>query len=102
MLAYRTTWIVKAGQMQKALELLTAEGDRTRDNLPEDSAARVYTPSISPNVLVFEMTFESEAANDQFWAAYNATPEAAQFWKQWHDVTERSIGTERWNLVEVR
>jgi hypothetical protein len=98
MLAYRTTWIVKQGKMQEALDLLSAESKRAK---PKGAQVRVYTPSISPNALIFEDAWESAEAHDDFWAEYNQTPEAAPFWTKWHEVTERSVGTERWNVTEL-
>jgi hypothetical protein len=103
MLAYRTTWIVKEGRMQEALEAISAEIERSR---PVGTAARVYTPSISPNVLVFETVYQDEAAHRAFWDAYNAdsrdSPQGKAFWAKWREVTERSAGTDRWNIAEWR
>jgi hypothetical protein len=103
MLAYRTTWIVKEGRMQEALEDISAEIERSR---PLGIAARVYTPSISPNVLFFDTVYEDEAAHRAFWDAYNAdsrnSPKGKAFWAKWGEATERSTGTERWNVVEWR
>jgi hypothetical protein len=101
MLAYRTTWIVKEGHMQEALEAVSAEIERTRKQ--GDPLMRVYTPDIAPNVLVFEMVSESAEAHDQFWAAYDRdSPQGTAFWKKWGEVSERSTGTDRWNLAEWR
>jgi benzoyl-CoA reductase/2-hydroxyglutaryl-CoA dehydratase subunit BcrC/BadD/HgdB len=100
MIAYRTTWIVKQGRMQEALELLSAEIERTRKEGPQ---VRVYTPDLSPNVLVFEMASKSVEEHDAWWAEYDrTTPEAAAFWNKWYDVTDRSVDTSRWKLVEWR
>jgi hypothetical protein len=99
MLAYRTTWLVKERRMQEALEVLSAEIERVRTG---GHVVRVYTPSISPNVLVFEMDSETEEAHDTFWAEYNQDPQAAAFWQKWHEVTERSLGSDRWKLAEWR
>jgi hypothetical protein len=100
MLAYRTTWIVKEGHMQEALEVVSAEIERARKK--GDPTMRVYTPDIAPNVLVFEMVSESAEAHDKWWAEYNQTPRAAAFWEKWGEVTERSVGTDRWHLAEWR
>ena len=103
MLAYRTTWIVKQGHMREALEALSGEIERS---MSVGAAARVYTPNISPSVLVFETVFEDEAAHRAFWDAYNSslrdTPEGRAFWAKWGEVTERSVGTEHWNVAEWR
>jgi len=100
MLAYRTTWIVKEGRMQEALDAISAEIERSR---PVGVATRVYTPSISPNVLVFETVFEDEAAQRAFWHAYDRdSPQGKAFWAKWGEVTERSVGTDRWNVAEWR
>jgi hypothetical protein len=100
MIADRTTWIVKQRRMQEALELVTAEIERART---EDVQFRVYTPNISPDVLVFEIAGESVAALDKFWAGYDRdSPEATAFWDKWFEVSKRSVGTDRWNLSEWR
>lgn len=103
MLAYRTTWMVKPQRMEEALELLKAEVERSKDRTdqPGVGTARIYTPQISPNVLVFETTFESPSANEAFWAEYYQDSEGAEaFWEQWYEVVERQLGTEIWHLTE--
>jgi hypothetical protein len=99
MLAYRTTWMVKQGRMQEALDLISAETQRAKS---EGAVVRIYTPSIGPNVLVFEMVSETAEAHDAFWTEYNKDPKAAAFWEKWGEVTERSLGSDRWKLAEWR
>jgi quinol monooxygenase YgiN len=99
MLAYRTTWIVKPGRMQEALELLTAEVNRTK---PKNAVVRIYTPNISPNVLVFEEVWESTEMHDKVWAEYNQDPKTSAFREKSREVIERIIGTDRWNVTELR
>ena len=101
MFAYRTTWIVKRGCMQKALELLDTEAKR-QGKSADWTAVRVYTPNISPNALVFEMVWENKEAHDTFWPAYWGSPEGQAFYAQWDEVVERSTGTELWNVKEWR
>ena len=98
MLAYRSTWVMNRGCMQEALELFTAEAKRYS---PDYAKARVYTPDISRNVLVYELVVENEAAHDKFFADFNATPGAEAFWEKWHELSERSTGTERWTVTEL-
>ena len=104
MLAYRTTWIVKLNCMQAALELLKAEIERTQKrngSQNSNSRARIYTPNISPNALVFETTFESTQAHEEFWAKYDGDSQASQtFWEKWFEVVEREDNTEIWTLTE--
>jgi hypothetical protein len=89
--------------MKEAVELITAEIERTKHNRPENVAARVYAPDLGPNVLVFETVYESAEQHDRFWAEYDrTTPEAAAFWEKWYEVTERNAGTDRWSLFEWR
>jgi quinol monooxygenase YgiN len=104
MLAYRTTWIIKQGRMQEALETISAElGRGNMAEIEGGLAARVYTPNIGPNVLIYEEVWEDAAAHDAFWGTYDRNaPEVAPFWAKWGDVTERSIGSERWNVAEWR
>jgi quinol monooxygenase YgiN len=104
MLAYRTTWIVKQGKMQEALEALSALLNKADiDEVEGGLAVRVYTPEISPNVLVYEEIWENAPAHDAYWNAYDSTsPEAAPFWTKWDEVIERSVGTDCWNVAEWR
>jgi hypothetical protein len=102
MFAYRTTWIVKEGRMEEALDLLNAESEQAKHLIPENAVLRAYTPDLSPNVLVFENAFDSLEDHARFWTAYNATPQAAVFWPKWHELVERAVGTERWHLAEWR
>ena len=97
MIAYRTTWLVKPNCMQKALDLLTAGRVELGDHV-----VRIYTPRISPNLLVFEMTSASVQEHDKWWAAYNATPEAAVAFKKWDELVERRVGDEVWDVTEFR
>lgn len=103
MLAYRTTWIVKPKCMQAALELLKAEIERTQKHTGNQiTKARIYTPNISPNALVFETTFESTQAHEKFWTVeYDGDSQASQaFWEKWYEVVERDDNTEIWTLTE--
>jgi hypothetical protein len=99
MIAYRTTWIVKPRRMQQALEFFEAQAE---EGLPENASFRVYTPSFSPNVLIFEEAWESQEEHEEWWAALNAAPESTTMWDNWYEIVERSTGTELWNLREWR
>jgi hypothetical protein len=98
MLAYRWTWIVKHGAMEELRELLQAEAKRFS---PDYAKARVYTPDLSPNVIVYELTVENEEARRRFFEQYNATPGAPAFWEKWNSGVERQIATERWTVTEL-
>jgi len=98
MLAYRWTWTVKQGAMDDLRELLVAEARRFS---PDYAKARVYTPDLSPNVIVYELAVESEEAVDRFFKQYNATPGAPAFWEKWRSGIERHIATERWTVTEL-
>jgi hypothetical protein len=102
MFAYRTTWIIPGPKMREAHDLLVAECQRVLATHPIGIYVRVYTPDISPNVLVFETTVESEEVHEKFWADYNASPEGQAFWAQWMAVAERRLGNERWIVEEFR
>ena len=84
--------------MKEALEFFSAEAKKYH---PEYAKARVYTPSISPNVLVYELDVENQEAHDKFFEEFNATPGAPAFWDKWHELTERSVVTERWHVTEL-
>ena len=98
MYAYRTTVIVKQGCMKKALELQEASAKQYHLKYARE---RVYTPSISPNVLVHELNVESEEAHDRFFKEFNATPGAPAFWEQWNALIDRYVGTERWTVTDL-
>jgi hypothetical protein len=88
--------------MPKALELLKAEIERQMERTGiAASRARIYTPHISPDALVFETTYKSAQDHDAFWADYDQdSPEATAFWASWYEVVERRAGTECWALTE--
>jgi quinol monooxygenase YgiN len=104
MLAYRTTWIIREGRMQEALEAISAALDAVNmEEVEGGLAARVYTPYISPNMLIYEEIWEDVASHDAYWEAMDqTTPEAAPFWTEWAEVTERNVGTDCWNVAEWR
>lgn len=102
MFAYRTTWIVKEGRMEEALELASTTGEQLKHLRPKNAVFRFYTPDLSPNVMVYEDAFDSAEGHEQYWAAVNATPQAAAFWPKWTELVERRVGVERWHLAEVR
>jgi hypothetical protein len=81
--------------MGKALEFFEAQAE---EGLPENATLRVYTPMLSPNVLVFEEVWESQEEHEEFWAELNAAPESAAMWDKWYELVERSTGTELWNV----
>jgi hypothetical protein len=97
MIAVRTTWLVKPNCMEKALELLAS-------NPPElgDHSVRIYTPRYSPDLLVFEMTSESIEEHEQWWAEFNARPQADAIYGKWNELIERRVGNEVWNVTEFR
>ena len=99
MLAWRTTWIVKPRCMEQAVEFLETQA---QGGLPEDTTFRMYTPQYSPNVLVFEETWESMEEHDKYWANLNAAPESEAMWDKWYEIVKRNTGTEVWNLREWR
>jgi hypothetical protein len=90
--------------MQEALEALSALLDRTDLSTVEGGlAARIYTPKIGPNVLVYEEVWENAEAHDAFWNAYDSTSsEVAPFWAKWGELTKRSVGVDCWDVAEWR
>ncbi len=95
MIAYRTTWTVKPGCMQKARDLLQAEGMRLK---PRNFVVRVYTSTTGPDTLVFDEIWTSREEHDKFWAVYNTTPEGAAFFEKWNGVAEDGAPTEEWDV----
>lgn len=98
MFAYRTTWIVKPRCMAKALEFFEGK----IGIVPERSSVRVYTPGFSPNVLVYEETWESQEEHDKWWGEFRAAPETAAIWDEWYSLVKKSAGSELWHVKEWR
>jgi hypothetical protein len=88
--------------MREAHDLLAAEIERIKETRGEGVVVRIYTPSYSPNVLVFELVRKSEKAHRRFWKEYNQSPEGQAFWEKWRAVAKRGLGTERWFVTEFR
>ena len=75
MLAWRTTWLVKQGMMEEAAEW-ASEAFRTEcaRNKTKGGGIRIYTPQISPYVLVFEENWATVADYEAFWEELPARP----------------------------
>ena len=98
MLAFRTTWIVKPRCMAKALEFFEGKYEAT----PGRVNVRVYTPGYSPNVLVYEETWETQEGHEKWWDEFNAAAESAALWDEWYALVKKPVGTELWNVKEWR
>jgi hypothetical protein len=85
--------------MRKALEFFETQAGK---GLPDAGTFQVYTPRYSPNVLVYEETWETEEEHDQYWADLRAAPETPAMWDEFYSIVERSTGTELWNVREWR
>jgi quinol monooxygenase YgiN len=96
MIAYRTTWKVKPGCMQKVLDLIEAESKQVK---PRNFVVRVYTSTPDPDTLVWDEIWTSREGHDKFWAVYNATPGGAAFFERLTGVAEARAPTEEWNVI---
>ena len=99
MYAFRTIWKIRPRRMSDALAYFEKYA---QEGLPGNGTFRVYTPRYSPNVLVYEETWESEEAHAKYWEDLNASPGAAAMWDGWFEIAEKSTGTEVWNVREWR
>jgi hypothetical protein len=101
MYAFRSTWQIKFGGMDKALELLRETPHIGTPGLVTDSraSARVYTPDISPDLLIFEESWEDLEARDVFWADFNGKEAAADWWRRWNELVDRHVSSERWTVT---
>jgi hypothetical protein len=97
MIASRTTWLVKPGCTEKALDLMKAHKVDLGGHV-----VRIYTPKFSPELLVFEFTSENVQEHEAWWAAYSASPAAAAFYPKWSELVERRMGEEIWEVTELR
>jgi hypothetical protein len=88
--------------LQEQLEKGAAQGQRCRSGRACRAIARIYTPSLSPNALVFEEVWEDDTSHEAFWEAYRGSAEGTSFYSQLYELVERSTGTERWHVVEWR
>jgi hypothetical protein len=97
MLAYRRTYHVQKGRMQKALEAAQEILVYSREH---NAVARIYSPEIGPeDVLVLEMDWETAEERDQFLEELRASQWYAEFGPKWLDVMERGGSREVWRLI---
>ena len=59
---------------------------------------RVYTPKLSPNVLIFEAVWESAEDHDKFWAEPRS--DFSEIWNmdEWFELVEKVANNELWNV----
>ena len=99
MLAYRTTWIVKPRCMGKALKFHEGRMEKIIElGISGFVEGRVYTPGLSPNVLVFEGIWKSAEDYGKFWAERASEFAAIRDWDEWFELVENNAGTELWNV----
>lgn len=102
MYAYRTTWHIKEGHMQEAIELL----QRVINSWKEQGliGRLYYAPQVSrENVLVWEENWEDPEAHDKFWAEgseVHTSEKAKQFFAKWAKVVEGKGEDEIWSLLK--
>ena len=99
MLAFRFSFKVKPGRMDKALEM----APKIKEVVP-DWKGRIYTPAgFGPwETIIMEETHESKAEYDAYWEKYNDKPEISVWWDEWfNEVADSGNYSEVWNLTEV-
>jgi len=104
MLAWRTTWQVKQGKMEEATEYLInwVKAENKRNKVKGGDGVRIYTPDLSPYLLVYEENWEKLADHDAFWAEMNQNPTTPASWAGWNSLVERQLGNERWIVTELK
>jgi len=103
MLTYRTEWVIKLDKMEEAQEFLVAWIKREKARATVKAAVnRIYIPDLSPNLLVYEESWETVADRDAMWEELNQRPETAANFARWDELVERQLGTERWIVTEIR
>jgi hypothetical protein len=99
MIVDRWIYTVKPGDCRRRLvELFKAEIARGTRH-----AARIYVPSIGPqiNQVVLELEFEDLKDMEEGWAEWFATPGAAEFIRRADELTtEQTFHREMWELVD--
>lgn len=98
MFAFRTTWIVKEGKMEDALQLCRDTAEKVDLKAVE---SRVYTAYHSPNELVYEELWASIEEHDAFWEGqegHRAALEKVGFWDAWGELMERATSTYVWKV----
>jgi hypothetical protein len=96
MLVHRTTFVVKVGKRDEAVEVLKSGADY----LEKVPTFRVYGSSIGPrDTLVLELEFENLAEYERFWDEWFATPESAAVMEKWVQLREPGGTSEIWQLL---
>jgi len=87
-------WKAKRGQKDSVVALAKAELERR--GIP----FRVYTSLTHPgNIVIWELQFQDMAENAKCWARWNAEPQAQEFQKQLHELTEIQHHTELYQVL---
>jgi hypothetical protein len=95
MIVQRLTWLAKRGRVTEAVNLASAERERT------GGTHRIYRDRVGPfNTIVMEFEFEDFEEMETFWSEWFATSEADAFVKKWNDLLEAGGHEEIWTLVE--
>ena len=95
MFAFRTTWIMKEGKMDDALQLCRDTAEKVDLKALE---SRVYAAHYSPNELVYEELWASIEEHDAFWEGHRVALEEVGFWDAWGELTERATSTYVWKV----
>lgn len=95
MFAFRTTWIVKEGKMEEALQLCKDTAEKVDLKAVE---SRVYTAYHSPRELVYEELWPSIEESEAFWEGHWTALEKVGFWDAWGELTERATSAYVWKV----
>jgi hypothetical protein len=100
MIVDRRTFLVKPGHEAEVVDLIKGA---IEGNTPFTNSYRIYMPDIGPyGVVAVEWEYKDLQEMRAAWAAWEASPDIAQFWEQWHMLTERGGGGEIWKLAAQR
>lgn len=98
MIINRRTFIVKKGEMQKAVEILKTAVAKLEQNLTR----RIYTPVLGPfDIVVLEGEYEDLNAYQQDMNRFVEAEWHDSFMQDWHSVIEVGGSNEIWSVESV-
>jgi hypothetical protein len=99
MIVDRLIFRAKLGRQGDLIKLIKADMERH----PRLHATRIFWSPIGPprGMVVVEHEFKDHAESEKFWDEWGANPEAADFFKELHEMlTEAGWRGEQWEVVD--
>lgn len=98
MIVNRRTFVVKNGQMDRAVEMLREAGQK----FPYSRPRRLFVPSFAAfDALVLDVEHADMAEYDEYWNAVLALPWFEDWMAEWHQITETGGANELWTVEEI-